>query len=158
MPRPCMTPRPFMATSTAVLFAAAAMLAGTGGAAADDEAEIRDIWQKYSAARVAGDADAWLALWDADAIKLSEGSPARSRAELDAGVPKSFAATPTSAMNIHADEIVVTGDWAYSRGTYDADRTVGGEATHIDGKFLTILKRQDDGSWKIYRDMSNSNS
>jgi len=150
--------RRFVLTSTAFLFASAMTLGGIGNAIADDEAEIAGIWQKYSAARVAGDAEAWLALWDDDAIKMSPGSPARSKAELDAGVPKSFAATPTSSMNINAEEIVVTGDWAYSRGTYDADRTVKGEETHIDGKFLTILKRQDDGSWRIYRDMSNSNS
>ena len=143
----------------AVLFASGVTLAGMGNAAAaDDEAAIRDIWVKYAAARVAGDAEAWLALWDENGIKMSEGSPARDRKALDAGVPKSFAATPTSSMNINPEEIVVTGDWAYSRGTYDADRTVKGKDVHIDGKFLTILKRQADGSWKIYRDMSNSNS
>ena len=28
--------------------------------------------------------------------------------------------------------------------------------THIIGKYLTILKKQTDGSWKIYRDCFNS--
>jgi ketosteroid isomerase-like protein len=53
---------------------------------------------------------------------------------------------------------VVSGDWAWARGTYGVDGEAGGNAFHVDGKFLTILKRQDDGSWKIYRDAFKSNS
>jgi ketosteroid isomerase-like protein len=33
----------------------------------------------------------------------------------------------------------------------------GGEPIPYDGKFLTIFKRQSDGSWKIHRDIYNSN-
>jgi len=56
-------------------------------------------------------------------------------------------------------EIVVTGPWGYSRGTYTQDLTARstGKTIHVDGKFLTIFKKQMDGSWKIYRDCFNSN-
>ncbi len=33
----------------------------------------------------------------------------------------------------------------------------GGEAVTVDGKYMTILQRQPDGSWKIHRDIVNSN-
>jgi uncharacterized protein (TIGR02246 family) len=33
----------------------------------------------------------------------------------------------------------------------------GSEEIPIDGKYMTLLKRQPDGSWKIHRDIFNSN-
>jgi len=32
----------------------------------------------------------------------------------------------------------------------------GGKLTHDKGKYLTVWKKQADGSWKIYRDINNS--
>jgi ketosteroid isomerase-like protein len=70
---------------------------------------------------------------------------------------------------------VVTGDWGFDRGTYTITPTpkVAGEAAEgasieqseigreLDyaqtGKYLWILKRQPDGSWKIARGMWSSN-
>lgn len=127
-----------LTTSVAAVVAAASILAQP--VLAGDAEDIAAIWDAYEAARVAGDADAWLALWD------------------EGGVPKAFAAMPASAMEISPVETVVMGDWAFSRGTYTADLTSGGNAVHVDGKFMTIFRRQDDGSWKIYRDIFNSNS
>lgn len=49
------------------------------------------------------------------------------------------------------------GDWAFSRGNYTATQTVQGNTVEVDGKFMTIFRRQDDGQWKIYRDIFNSN-
>jgi ketosteroid isomerase-like protein len=34
----------------------------------------------------------------------------------------------------------------------------GGKEARVDGKFLTIFKKQSDGSCKIYRDCFNSNT
>ena len=53
------------ATALAVAFAVpAAVVADTSA----DEAAILEIWSTYSAARVAGDADTWLGLWDEKGI------------------------------------------------------------------------------------------
>ena len=62
-------------------------------------------------------------------------------------------------MAITNEEVQVSGDLAVARGTYAATVTPkdGGEAISIDGKYMTLLKRQPDGSWKIYRDIYNSN-
>ena len=41
--------------------------------------------------------------------------------------------------------------------TQDLKARATGETAHVDGKFLTVLKQQDDGSWRIFRDCFNSN-
>ena len=56
-------------------------------------------------------------------------------------------------------EIQISGDMAFSRGTYTLSLTPkeGGATTTFNGKWLDIEKRQTDGSWKIYIDMVNYN-
>ena len=124
---------------------------------AADEAAIDKIWDAYEAARVAGDADAWLALWDDGGVQMPPGIPARGKDALVVGVPKAFEAMPASAMEITPAETVIMGDWAFSRGNFTATQTVKGNTVEVDGKFMTIFRRQDDGTWKIYRDIFNSN-
>lgn len=53
---------------------------------------------------------------------------------------------------------VVAGDWAYERGSFTATMTpkAGGATQHFSGNYLRILKRQADGSWKMIREMANS--
>jgi len=62
-------------------------------------------------------------------------------------------------MAISNEEAGTAGDLAFARGTYKATLTPkqGGKQIPIDGKFMTILVRQPDGSWKIHRDIFNSN-
>ena len=118
--------------------------------AAGDEKAILEIWSTYSAARVAGDAETWLSLWDKEGIRLPPGAPALDFATFAPGTPERFAKPPAS-MEINSEEVVVTGDWAYSRGNFIVNDA-------IEGKFLTIFRRQGDGSWRIYRDAFNMNA
>lgn len=127
---------------------------------ADDDADrtaIRDLWGTYAEARVAGDADTWLALWDDGGMQMPPGTPALGVDVLRARVPEAFAAGGVNTMRIDPQEIEISGDWAYARGVYDSDRLMDGAEVTISGKFLTILRRQDDGSWRIYRDIFNGN-
>ena len=149
-------------TGLATIGMAGAMMLACGGVALaadmDDELAIRAVWDAYETARMAGDAETWLSLWDEGGIQMPPGMPARGKDVLVVGIPKAFGAIPVSMMDIMPDEIVVAGDWAFSRGNYVVDQVVGGNPVHVDGKFMTILKRQDDGSWKLYRDIFNSNT
>ena len=149
--------RVFVGFFAILCVSASLLVAGAASAADGDEAAIREIWKTYAAARVANDPETWLSLWDEEGIQMPPGAPARGKDVLKTVVPKGFAATPTSVMNVNPEEIVVAGDWAYSRGNYNADRVVEGKDVHIEGKFMTIFRRQDDGSWKIYRDIFNDN-
>ena len=55
-------------------------------------------------------------------------------------------------------ETVVSGDWAYQRGTFTVIATpkAGGDRRETGGSFLRIYQRQPDGEWRMIRDMFNS--
>jgi len=55
--------------------------------------------------------------------------------------------------------LISAGRLAFSRGHYVATFSPkdGGQPIPVDGKFMTILKMQSDGGWKIHRDIFNSN-
>jgi len=145
--------RIFMTVAAAVT-AAVPAFAGM----AEDDAAIRQIWVDYQTARVAGDGEKWLGLWDDDGIQMPPGRMPSTKAELDEIIPTVFKPGIVSMMEINPEEIVVSGDIAYSLGTYASDRlNAEGKEIHLEGKFMTILKRQDDDSWKIYRDIFNAN-
>jgi len=145
-----------------VMLAAVPLAATYAGPEEDAVRAISRIWFNYASFVETGDAAGWLSQYDDQGIQMRPDSPARGRPDLDAFVAASWKARMAgfeTRMSITPLEIVVAGAWAYSRGVYTQDLTSRetGKLTHIDGKFLTILKRQDDGSWKIYRDCFNSN-
>ena len=139
-----------LSLSAGLLVAALAMPIQALAGVAEDEKAILGIWDTYTDARVSGDADTWLSLWDPDGIRMPPGVPAVDFATFAPGTPERFSKPPAS-MAINSEEIVVAGDWAYSRGNFTVNDA-------IEGKFLTIFRRQDDGSWRIYRDSFSMNS
>ena len=56
-------------------------------------------------------------------------------------------------------EIEVSGDLAVVRGVYSltAVPKADGDPIPVDGKYMSVLKKQPDGEWKLYRDIFNSN-
>ena len=64
---------------------------------------------------------------------------------------------PLTAFEIHTEELEGTGDLAYKRGRYKMTMAIpGGPAVTDSGKYLEVLKKQSDGSWKTLRDMFSS--
>jgi ketosteroid isomerase-like protein len=57
-----------------------------------------------------------------------------------------------------SEEIEMMGDWAFAWGRESIVLVPQGDGTPIrmDGKGLSILKRQADGSWKCARAINNS--
>jgi ketosteroid isomerase-like protein len=64
-----------------------------------------------------------------------------------------------SGMTIQVEEVCILGDRAYSHGAYTFEMTPkdGGATGRYCGKFLDILEKQVDGSWKIAVDCFNYN-
>lgn len=62
-------------------------------------------------------------------------------------------------MTIKVEDTQLSGNFGFAHGTYFVSVTPkeGGVVKSKDGKFLTIFKKQIDGSWKIYRDSVSSN-
>ena len=55
-------------------------------------------------------------------------------------------------------EVGGAGDLGYTIGTYRMEyRDPAGDPVVIDGKYLTVWKRQPDGSWMVAVDMFNAN-
>ena len=64
---------------------------------------------------------------------------------------------PISNLQEQSLEIEGQGNLAYDRGTYSMTVThVGAKPTEDHGKYLTIWRKQADGSWKISRAIYNS--
>ena len=63
----------------------------------------------------------------------------------------------TIAYDIENQEVVVSGDVAISRGVFTGTLTMkdGGDQSPLAGKYMTFLRKQPDGRWKIYRDIWN---
>ena len=54
-------------------------------------------------------------------------------------------------------DVTLSGDIALETGTYEWNMVPkGGKPIHDVGKYLTAWKRQADGSWRIIRDINNS--
>ena len=122
-------------------------------------AAVNEIWEQYAASVNAGDVEGWISLWTDDGIQMRPNSPSIVGKEAIRARRESAAELFSVEMEIINEEVQTSGDWAIARGIYTAVLTpkAGGEETFVDGKYMTLLQRQPDGSWKIYRDIFNSN-
>jgi len=125
-----------------------------------DIAAIEEIWDNYALGMITGDLDLWMSLYTDDIVKMLPDEPAVFGKEDLRTSMKPLFDNFTIEMAIYNKEVQVAGDWAFSRGTFTATLTpkAGGEPLYMDGKYLDILEKQADGSWKIARDCFNSNA
>ncbi len=124
---------------------------------ADVEA-INEIWNQYASAINTGDFDLWISLWEDDGIQMPPDAPAVFGKEQILVVNEKKFEPFEVNVTINNDEVQIDGDLAFSRGTGTTSLTLkaGGETVSMIGKYLTILRKQKDGSWKIYCDCFNS--
>ena len=118
------------------------------------------IWKEYSESLNAGDLERWLDLWTEDGIQMPPDEPAIAGIDSIRARNEALLDKFTFDIGITNQEVETAGDWAYARGTYKARLMPkgGGRPLSIDGKYMTILARQSDGSWRIHRDIFNSSA
>lgn len=123
-------------------------------------AAIDDIWNQFASSLNSGDVDRWISLWTEDGVQMPPGSPPVVGKEQIRTTMRAILDRFAFDMAVTPMEIRAAGDWAFSRGVYKATMTPrdGGRAVLVDGKYMTILQRQADGSWRIHRDIFNSNT
>ncbi len=125
-----------------------------------ERAAILEIWPQYTSSLNSGDIDSWISLWTDDGVQMPPNEPllngrdqirTRNKAVLDRFI--------FDMRSINIEEVSIAGDWAFAWGTYSATLTPkeGSETIPIDGKYMTIFQKKSDGSWKIHRDIFNSN-
>jgi uncharacterized protein (TIGR02246 family) len=127
---------------------------------ASDVAQVYKVWDEYAAAVHAGDLERWMDLWIDDAIQMPPDVPRRiGKDAIREGMKPGFESFDMSNMVIQTEEVKILGDRAYSHGTYTFDMMPkgGGESMSLSGKFLDILEKQPNGSWKIAVDCHNYN-
>ena len=106
----------------------------------------------------AGDATALARLYTENAVLMPPGEPAvTGRKAIELKLQTTFDRF-TAVLNVTFDEIEISGDWAFERGSYTLTLTpkVEDEPIREVGKYLLILRRNSDGSWKLARDIWNS--
>ncbi len=118
---------------------------------------IRDIYRNYALAWETGNADLWLSIWDEGGTQMPPGYPSRNKDDLREIMPPRFVPNMVSSFDIELDELNVLGDFAFARGRYTCDYTEEYAQPRTDGKFLSILKRQKNDTWRFHIDCFNSN-
>lgn len=127
---------------------------------AAEVAKVQEFGTKYAAAMNVGDFERWMALWDADGVRMPPNQPRSIGLEQIRATSKpDFDAFDFTGFEVYPSEIQVLGDWAFMHGLYEAAMTpkAGGDTLTFTGKYLSILKKQTDNSWKVYIDCFNGN-
>lgn len=127
---------------------------------AADLAGIRAADSSFAAAANAGDVDALVAVYTRDASLLAPNLPPQKGQTAIRSFWGGFLNAYTVKFEIASDTIEGRGDLAYNMGHYrftavPKERSNPGVAD--EGKFLEVLKKQSDGSWKYVVDMYSSN-
>ena len=116
-----------------------------------DERAIRDLVATWMKASEAGDAQTVLSLMADDVIFTVPGREPFGKDAFRAAseTMKNVRVTGTSDVR----EIKVLGDWAYIRNYIEITITPpGGDALRRSGYTLSILRKQPDGKWVLWRD------
>ncbi len=124
-----------------------------------DVAAIEGLFDELVRVAVAGDAEALAAFFADDAIFMAPNAPNVVGIEaLRASFESAFAERSFDAIDWVSEETEVAGDWAYNRGSYTETTTPAGSEESMTStlKYMMVLQRQADGSWKIAR-FINSN-
>jgi uncharacterized protein (TIGR02246 family) len=146
----------------ALVLNACAPSAPPPAAAADTTADVAAIGQvrsEYEAAVNAGDAARITTLYTADGITMPSHRPLVSGRDAILAYEQELMSTFSPTLSLTAAETRVLGDWAYDRGSYRLTLTpkaAGGTPVTDEGKYLVLLQKQNDGSWKLARGSSNS--
>jgi uncharacterized protein (TIGR02246 family) len=117
--------------------------------------------ETHIAALNAGEADAWVACFAADAVQMPPNSPPNVGADSIRAWSGGLLAAFRPEFSLLPDEVqLADADWAFERGTYTITLTpkAGGEPIRDVGKYITIYQRRADEAWVMARDIWNSNN
>lgn len=129
----------------------------------DLEAEkdaIRAIYEEYCQRVSAREFEAFVELWSDDAIRMEPNLLTMAGKDALRERFKTLWEPANHKMKLYGEtEVEVRDDLAFARGAVVLSSVFKetGDTTYIDIKFLDILKKQTDGTWKIYIDCFNLN-
>ncbi len=122
----------------------------------DETAAVKAFNQAYATAQKTANVNTMTSLWADDGIMLPAGEPAvvgsrQIHSWLSRNQPDANVMISNDVSNWK--DITVTGDYAFQWAqTFVNIRSRTGDAgVHMSGTALQVLKKQPDGSWKLYR-------
>ncbi len=147
--------RPILVLGTATCLALSVGCQGPAGLPEAEQAAIRQAEASFVKLVNARDWKGAVAAYAEDSIVLLPNqAAAQGKAAIQAWLE---ALPPLSDFQLHGVEIEGRGDLAYCRGTYSMRVAPAGAAPIEDrGKYIAIWRKQADGSWKVLRDIWNS--
>lgn len=113
--------------------------------------------EAWDVAQNANDVDALMALYGADAAAMPPEIPEVAGADAVRGLWAEFLGGTQDNDNV-LQGFRVSGDLAVIWGNYTTAAAEGVEGGAVAGKWMGLLERQADGSWKVLRNIWNTDS
>jgi ketosteroid isomerase-like protein len=120
-----------------------------------DEERARLLETDRQFAQSVSDIDVFMSYWAPDATAYLSGMPAlRGTDAIRKGFGDMISAPGVSlSWTPERAEVSISGDVGYTTGTYEITAT----STKDSGKYVTIWRKQPEGTWKVVEDIGNSN-
>ena len=119
-----------------------------------DKTAILEIRQKHLDASIGHDIDTLVETFTEDGVEMPPGGPAViGREAYRTHCESMLEHTGDFSWSFDIAELVVSGDWAFERGTFDFTMADGLQDR---GKYLWIYQRGADGQWRFARTIYNS--
>ena len=119
------------------------------------EDEIRAADQAWLEAFAAGDLERSLQFCADDCEVMPQNAPAAKGLEAIRSLFHEWF-RPGLKIRWTPDRVEASGELGYSSGTYEMSFEDSGERVSNRGTYVAVWKKQSDGSWKVVRDISNS--
>jgi uncharacterized protein (TIGR02246 family) len=156
---------PFLGTACIRAEDTAATSDSAAGVAATSTADVGAVREAIEAtnARIVdafkrGDPTAIAANFTDDAVIMHSNEPMwRGRAAFTKGIAGFLSQMSVKDFVVKVEDVMVGGDLAVETGTYEMTAQLkSGQEMKDKGKYVAAWKRQPDGSWKMVRDISNT--
>jgi uncharacterized protein (TIGR02246 family) len=124
-----------------------------------EQAAIRQSAEDWEDAANAKDVDRLVGLYTPDASLFPPNAPIVTGSEGIHTVWSQFVESPGFASSLQTTKVEISraGDLAYAAGTYEDTREdAEGNPVTDRGKWVTVSKKQPDGTWKVIADIWNS--
>ena len=124
-----------------------------------DVRAIRELERRAREAAEARDLDRYVSFYAADAVLFWPGSPMVTGQAAIRDFMQGFFSMPAASLSFETVKIEVSraGDLAYSYGTNNVILVdPNGKRMKDKGKYVTVYRKQPDGTWKVVADIGNS--
>jgi ketosteroid isomerase-like protein len=144
--------------STAPAAATVVASAASPSSTAELRHYIDTAQSRYIAAAIKGDVATIGGFYTNDASVFAPNAKAAiGRGEIDKANTEMFAALKVASLKLATSDLETSGDFGVETGTYEQTlQPKTGKAIHDVGKYLLVWKKQAEGSWKIFREIYNS--